>query len=102
MAAVQNAVSDLTWQSWFTIALVFGGLVCMVNDSPPDVVLLAINLTLRVFNIITEEQAWSGFRSEGLLAIGVLFGPSPPSLFPAPSVSEEQSQPSQYFTGQKA
>eukprot|EP00961_Rhodomonas_salina_P244577 3305497-Rhodomonas_salina.1 len=73
VGAYLEAVDDFTWQSWFTIGLVCGALVLMANNCPPELVMLGITLILRLFDIITDEEAWYGFRSEGILAIGVLF-----------------------------
>ena len=38
-----------------------------------DVVMLSVTVMLRLLGVITEEQAWRGFSSPGVLAIGVLF-----------------------------
>lgn len=65
--------SALTWESWLTVAVTVIALIAMASNSPPDVTLLAATVILRVFGIITSEQAWSGFSSQGVIAVGVLF-----------------------------
>ena len=68
-----SAVDAFTWQSWATIALTLEALVLMAHNFPPDLVMLGLTVLLRVLGIITEEEAWRGFASQGILAIGVLF-----------------------------
>jgi len=67
------AVDDFTWQSWATIVLTLEALLLMAHNLPPDLVMVAVTVMLRMLGIITEEQAWRGFASQGVLAIGVLF-----------------------------
>lgn len=68
-----HAVTAFTWESWATIALTLEALLLMANNLPPDLVMLSVTVLLRVLGVITEEQAWRGFSSPGILAIGVLF-----------------------------
>jgi len=73
VASRHSAVAAFTWQSWATIALTLEALLLMANNLPPDVVMLSVTVMLRLLGVITEEQAWRGFSSPGILAIGVLF-----------------------------
>ena len=66
-------MDSFTWQSWVTIALTLEALLLMAHDLPPDIISLAVMMMLRLLGIITEEKAWRGFASNGVLAIGVLF-----------------------------
>jgi hypothetical protein len=68
-----SAVEAFSWQSWATIALTLEALLLMAHNLPPDLVMLSVTVALRLLGIITEEQAWAGFSSPGILAIGVLF-----------------------------
>jgi len=67
-----DLVPEFNWQSWLTICMTIGALVLMANNCPPELVMLAVTIILRLFNVINDEQAWSGFHSQGILAIGVL------------------------------
>ena len=73
LASYYSVVDAFTWQSWVTIVLTLEALLLMANDLPPDIILLAVMMMLRLLGIITEEKAWRGFASNGVLAIGVLF-----------------------------
>ncbi|EKX42783.1 hypothetical protein GUITHDRAFT_111152 [Guillardia theta CCMP2712] len=67
-----DAVPEFNWQSWLTICVTIGALLLMANNCPPELVMLAVTIILRLFNVINDDQAWSGFHSQGILAIGVL------------------------------
>ena len=59
--------------SFFVIWLTFFCLILMCNDQPPELVLLGATVALRVLRLIDSRQAWDGFASPAILAIGALF-----------------------------
>ena len=63
----------LTGGSWFVIWLTFFCLILMCNDQPPELVLLGATTVLRLLELIDAGQAWDGFASPSILAIGALF-----------------------------
>ncbi len=71
--SAQFDVSDFTWQSWWTLGLTGSALFFLINDQPPDLVLLSVTILLRLSGVLTDEQAFSGFHSDGIIAIGALF-----------------------------
>jgi hypothetical protein len=72
VSASEN-VSHFTWQSWWTLGLTATALFFLMNNEPPDIVLLTLTVTLRLSGVVTDDQAFSGFRSDGIIAIGALF-----------------------------
>jgi Na+/H+ antiporter NhaD/arsenite permease-like protein len=67
------ATSGLTYKSYLTCFLTFMALGAMIKGGPPEGVLLFNTTCLLLLGIITQEQAWRGFRDENVLAIAVLF-----------------------------
>ena len=65
--------SDFTWKSWWALGLTGTAMFFLINDQPPDLVLLSVTVLLRLSSVTTDEQAFSGFHSDGILAIGALF-----------------------------
>eukprot|EP00658_Telonema_sp_P-2_P015872 TRINITY_DN16133_c0_g1_i1.p1 TRINITY_DN16133_c0_g1~~TRINITY_DN16133_c0_g1_i1.p1 ORF type:complete len:572 (-),score=115.77 TRINITY_DN16133_c0_g1_i1:359-2074(-) len=53
--------------------VVLSALLLMINNQPPDLVLLAATITFVVTDTIKKAQAWEGFSSTSVLSIGVLF-----------------------------
>ena len=45
----------------------------MCNDQPPDLILLGVTTLLLLFEVIEQDQAWEGFSSPSILAVGALF-----------------------------
>jgi di/tricarboxylate transporter len=66
-------VTGFSWQSWWTLGLTGTALFFLINNQPPDLVLLSVTVLLRLSGVVTDEQAFSGFHSDGILAIGALF-----------------------------
>ena len=66
-------VADFTWKSYATLQMTLCIFCALLHNWPPDIVLLTATVSFRWMNIINEEEAWSGFQSDSILAIGVLF-----------------------------
>ena len=71
--AAPGAKVCLTAGSWFVIWITTFCLILMVNDQPPELVLLGATFTLRILELIDADQAWRGFSNPSILAIGALF-----------------------------
>ena len=69
----QFDVEGFTWQSWWALGLTGSALFCLINDQPPDLVLLTVTILLRLSGVVTDAEAFSGFHSDGIIAIGALF-----------------------------
>ena len=73
MVPATDESTVFTWQSWFSIWVTMISLMFMINGIPPELTLLLATLIFRLFGIITDKEAWSGFESTSVLSIGVLF-----------------------------
>jgi di/tricarboxylate transporter len=73
MTDVDGTKVGFTWKSYFSIELTYLALLLFLNDAPPDLVGLAISITLVLFQVVTIDDAIAGFSSSSVLAIGVLF-----------------------------
>ena len=62
----------LDGDSYLVMALYLYALLLMANDGPPDLVMLGFTLILVFADIIKDKDAWSGFCSTSVLAIGAL------------------------------
>ena len=62
----------LDGDSYLVMALYLYALLIMANDAPPDLVMLGFTLILVFADIIKDKDAWSGFCSTSVLAIGAL------------------------------
>lgn len=60
-------------QSYWTLSLLLGALLLMVNEAPPDLVMLAFTMLLVLAETISDAEAWAGFSSTSVLSIGALF-----------------------------
>eukprot|EP00965_Chrysotila_dentata_P101500 3350907-Pleurochrysis_carterae.AAC.1 len=59
--------------AWLTLWVTLVSLLLMANDCAPDLVLLGTTTFLLLCKIIGQEEAWEGFSSDSILAIGALF-----------------------------
>jgi len=64
---------QLSWESYATAGITVVALLFMVNNSPPDVVMLSATVCLLLLRIINQTDAWSGFSTPGVMAVAVLF-----------------------------
>ena len=63
----------LDGKSYWTLALLLGSLLMMVNDAAPDLVMLAFSVALVLSNVVSDAEAWAGCSSPSVLSIGALF-----------------------------
>jgi di/tricarboxylate transporter len=64
----------MTWEAWFTLAVVAVIFVGMVKEwGSPDVLLLSGTLATALARVITPEEAFRGFANEGMLTVAALF-----------------------------
>jgi di/tricarboxylate transporter len=63
----------LDGKSYWTLALLLGALLMMVNDAAPDLIMLAFSVLLVLSNVISDAEAWAGCSSPSVLSIGALF-----------------------------
>jgi Na+/H+ antiporter NhaD/arsenite permease-like protein len=68
-----NGVECLTGKSYWTLALLLGALLMMVNDAAADLVMLAFSVLLVLSGVISDDEAWAGGSSTSVLSIGALF-----------------------------
>lgn len=67
-------MSELTWQGWFTLAVI--GLVFVAllrNLGPPDILLMGGSVVVALVGIIEVDDLASGFANPGMLTIAALF-----------------------------
>jgi hypothetical protein len=63
----------LQGEAYWTLALLLGALLLMANEASPDLVMLAFTVVLSLSEIISNAEAFAGFGSTSVLAIGALF-----------------------------
>ena len=66
--------AELTWQAWLTLGLV--GLVFTVlvfTQLPSDFVFMGVLAVLLVTGVLDPHEALSGFASEGMITVGMLY-----------------------------
>jgi di/tricarboxylate transporter len=63
----------LDWKSYWTLALLLGALLLMMNDAAPDLVMLGFTVVLVLSKVINDSEAWAGCSSPSVLSIGALF-----------------------------
>lgn len=64
----------MSWEAWFTLAVValcFGLLVR--NRAPPDIAMAGGLTLLLISGVLTPAQALAGFANEGMVTVGVLY-----------------------------
>lgn len=71
--SIPPSYSGLDWKSYVTMELTVIALVLMLNNQPPDLVMLFVTTILTLFKIISVNDAIDGMSSSSVLAIGVLF-----------------------------
>ncbi len=65
---------ELTWEAWFTLAVIGGVFITLVrNMAPPDVAMLSAAVLLGLVGILETNETFMGFISPGVLTIGALF-----------------------------
>ena len=52
----------LDWKSYWTLALLLGALLLMMNDAAPDLVMLGFTVVLVLSKVINDSEAWAGCR----------------------------------------
>lgn len=67
-----NPSPELNVASYFSIFITMQSLHFLLNQGPPDVILLCATLMLRLFGVITDGEAWGGFSNEVVLSVAVL------------------------------
>ena len=78
LSAVPDAVCVdggicLNRSSYWTMSLLLGALLLMANEVAPDLTMLGFTVLLVLSEVISDEDAWSGFSSTSVLSIGALF-----------------------------
>src|SRR5688500_7254953 len=64
----------MTWEGWFTLAVLAIVFVGMVKDvGSPDVLLMGGTLTLTLAGVIKPHEAFAGFANEAMLTVAALF-----------------------------
>ncbi|MBM5811030.1 MAG: SLC13 family permease [Gammaproteobacteria bacterium] len=64
----------MTWEIWFTLAVVATVLVMLATTpAPTEVVLLGAMVVLSIVGVISPTQALSGFSSPGVMTIAALY-----------------------------
>ena len=64
----------MTFEAWFTLAVVVALLVALVkNIAPPDLLFLGATALLTLVGIITPQEAFAGFSNAGMLTVAALF-----------------------------
>jgi len=64
----------MSWQAWFTLALVAVAVYVLARDRlPPAPVILGATVTLLIVGIISPEQAFAGFSNPAPITVGALF-----------------------------
>ena len=66
--------AELTWQAWLTLGLV--GLIftlLVFTQLPPDFVFMGVLAVLLVTGVLDPHEALSGFASEGMVTVGMLY-----------------------------
>ena len=64
----------MSWEIWFTLAIVAGVLVTLATTpAPTEVVLLGAMIMLSIVGVISPTQALSGFSSPGVMTIAALY-----------------------------
>ncbi len=64
----------MTWQAWFTLAvvgLIFVGLLRRIG--PPDILMLSGTILVALVRIISPQEAFLGLSNEGMLTVAALF-----------------------------
>lgn len=65
---------ELTWEAWFTLAVIGGVFFTLVRSiAPPDVAMLSAAVLLGLTGILDTRETFMGFISPGVLTIGALF-----------------------------
>ncbi|MBX3435228.1 MAG: SLC13 family permease [Pirellulales bacterium] len=64
----------MSWEAWFTLAMVGGLFASLARGiAPPDALFLGATLVFAALDIITPEEAFSGFANSGMLTVAFLF-----------------------------
>ena len=64
----------LTWEAWFTLAVILGLVVALVKDvARPELLLFAGLAPLLAAGVLAPEDAFAGFSNSAPLAVGALF-----------------------------
>jgi di/tricarboxylate transporter len=64
----------VSWDAWFTLALLTGVLVTLVaSELAPYLVMMAALTLLSLFGILTPSEALSGFSNPGLMTVAAMF-----------------------------
>ena len=64
----------MSWEIWFTLAIVATVLVALATTpAPTEVVLLGAMIVLSIVGVISPSQALSGFSSPGVMTIAALY-----------------------------
>lgn len=72
--ALMFTLFGLDWHAWFTVLLIISIFaVLLMTDLPTDMVFLAGMALLLITGTLTPEQALSGFSSNSVVIVGVLF-----------------------------
>lgn len=64
----------MTWEAWFTLALLAAILLTLViTEKPPHVVMMGALTLLSVAGILSPQEALSGFSNPGLMTVAAMF-----------------------------
>ena len=64
----------MTWEIWFTLAVVAAVLVTLATSrAPTEMVLISAMVVLSISGVITTDEALSGFSSPGVITIAALY-----------------------------
>ena len=66
--------SYVSWEGWFTLAVVLALVALLVTERvPPPVAVLGAVITLLVAGVISAEEAFSGFSNAAPIAVAALY-----------------------------
>jgi di/tricarboxylate transporter len=64
----------MTWEIWFTLAVVAAVLVTLASSrAPTEMVLISAMVVLSISGVITTDESLSGFSSPGVITIAALY-----------------------------
>ncbi|MBP1684895.1 MAG: family permease [Deltaproteobacteria bacterium] len=63
----------MTWQGWFTLAVLFAVIIAMALETAgPEVLLMGALFTLAAAGVLTPEETFAGFSNQSMATIGAL------------------------------
>src|SRR5688572_7769355 len=70
----REPVGTMSWQAWFTLAVVVGTVLLLVRDTvQPAIAVLGADILLLVAGVIDTDAAFSGFSNPAPITVAALF-----------------------------